>query len=194
MSAHVLFPIVIAATAAAATALAMSDEENCRLLASFDNAGDISGWRAVNDDVMGGRSRGGPRYADGALIFSGSLDTDGGGFSSIRAPLESGVLDGMTGLKLRVRPDGRRYRVTLRTDLRYRGVAVSWRAAIETPQTGTWNDGVVRFADLEPAVRGRRIAATPFDPAAATSIGIIISDGRDGPFELAVASIHACVF
>ncbi len=194
MSTHVLFPILVVTTLGVPAAVAVNDETECRLLVSFDKPGAVTAWRAVNDNVMGGRSRGGPGYGDGALVFSGSIDTDGGGFSSIRAPLEPGVLAGTSSLKLRVRPDDRSYRVTLRTDRRYRGMEVAWRAVIDAPRPGEWTDSIVRFADLEPAVRGRRIAAGPFEPAAATSIGIIISDGRDGPFELSVESIHACVF
>ena len=66
--------------------------------------GDIR-WRTVNDNVMGGRSRGGYRIEDGALRFRGSTNTNGGGFSSIRSVPKSLALNG-DGLALRLRGDG----------------------------------------------------------------------------------------
>jgi hypothetical protein len=172
----------------------MSETNDCNPLAVFDTPTTAASWYAVNDNVMGGRSSGGPRFDDGALVFSGSINTNGGGFSSIRAPLSSGALIRMNGLKLRVRPDARAYQVTLRTDLSFRGIAVAFRGDIESAAPGEWVDSVVMFNDLEPTVFGRPVAGAVFDPEKAMSIGIIISDGKDGPFELAIGSIHACAF
>lgn len=172
----------------------MNDDADCSALAVFDSPEAVDAWRAVNDNVMGGRSSGGPQYRDGELVFSGSINTDGGGFSSIRAPLASGALAGVDGLKLTIRSDGRGYRLTLRSDVQYRGVDVAYRAEIAVARPGEWSDSVVLFDDLEPSVRGRSVPAPAFDPAKAASIGIIISDGEDGPFELAVRSIHTCTF
>ena len=36
---------------------------------------------------MGGRSEGGVRFEDSAMVFSGDIDTNGGGFSSVRLKL-----------------------------------------------------------------------------------------------------------
>jgi hypothetical protein len=170
------------------------DTPDCKPLFVFDTATAAAAWQSVNDNVMGGRSSGGPRYADGALGFSGSINTDGGGFASIRAPLMRGILQGANGLKLRVRTDGRAYRVTLRTDLRYRGIAVAFGGEIDAPKPGVWTDATVRFEDLVPTVFGRPVSGAVFEPEQADSIGIIIGDGIDGPFEFAMMSIHACVF
>ena len=41
-------------------------------------------WIVVNDNVMGGRSKGGFAFIKNKLVFSGSTNTNGGGFSSIR--------------------------------------------------------------------------------------------------------------
>ena len=52
----------------------------------FDFTGDKlqEQWVTVNDNVMGGRSKGGFSLKKGKLIFSGATNTNGGGFSSIR--------------------------------------------------------------------------------------------------------------
>jgi hypothetical protein len=173
---------------------AVTTDTHCKPLAVFDSPAAVADWSAVNDNVMGGRSSGGARYLDGALIFSGKTNTDGGGFSSIRAALQPGELAAANGLKLRVRSDGRLYQVTLRTDLRYRGMPVAFRAEIDAPEEGKWTDSVVSFDTLVPTVFGRPVSGASFEAEKATTIGFIINDGKDGAFELAIRSIHACTF
>lgn len=60
-------------------------------------------WISVDDDVMGGHSRGSAVLRDGVLRFAGALSLeDNGGFASIRA---RGAFDlpGAFGMRLRVR-------------------------------------------------------------------------------------------
>jgi uncharacterized surface protein with fasciclin (FAS1) repeats len=42
-------------------------------------------WTVVNDGVMGGRSNGYVKYDDNTMIFTGSINLVGGGFTSVRA-------------------------------------------------------------------------------------------------------------
>lgn len=160
-------------------------------LAVFDSPPAVAAWYPVNDDVMGGRSSGGPCYEAGNLVFSGNINTDGGGFSSIRAPLQPGALAGKNCLVIRVRTDARAYQVSLRTDVTVRGMSVAFRGEIDASQAGEWVDCKVLFADLVPTIFGRPIDDAVFERDKVTSIGFIISDKTDGPFELAIASIHA---
>lgn len=52
----------------------------------FDFDGDDAArWEIENDGVMGGRSRGFVEVSDGALVFTGEVVTEGGGFTSVRA-------------------------------------------------------------------------------------------------------------
>ena len=48
-------------------------------------------WRIVNDNVMGGRSRGDFEISEESLSFFGVTNTNGGGFSSIRSFLDEPV-------------------------------------------------------------------------------------------------------
>ena len=70
--------IVAALFAIGAPTFAMED----RLLTDFDKT--TMQWYSVNDGVMGGRSSGSFQVTDGKLRFSGVLNTNGGGFASIR--------------------------------------------------------------------------------------------------------------
>ena len=72
----------------------------------------------VNDDVMGGRSLGDVSFDGGVMTFAGSINTNGGGFSSVRLRLEPGELAGATSAMLRVKTDGRSpYRLLVIDDL-----------------------------------------------------------------------------
>jgi hypothetical protein len=94
----------------------------------FDTSAEIRAWRAVNDGVMGGLSSGGPRFDNGQMIFQGVINTNGGGFSSVRSSVPRGALSKSSGIKLRVRTDGRNYKLTLRSSAAWRGRRVSFQA------------------------------------------------------------------
>lgn len=149
----------------------------------------ISQWRVVNDGVMGGRSDGTRFAEDDYMVFTGRIVTKGGGFSSIRVPMAPGDLSGATGLTLRLRSDGRAYRMTFRTSERWRGRSVSYQAEIPAVEPGDWTDVVVPFDRMNTTVFGRTVRAAPFDPSDVREMGIILADGQDGPFRLDVAKI-----
>lgn len=149
-------------------------------------------WRAVNDGVMGGRSSGGPTFEDGVMTFAGDINTNGGGFSSIRAGMERGALTGSDGLMMRVKPDERGYKVTMRTDATYRGRRVSFQAPLPQSEVGEWENIYVPFDSVSASLFGRPIDGAKFDSSAVQEIGIIIADGRDGPFQIDVKWIKGC--
>jgi len=164
----------------------------CSLTADLADASEVAEWAAVNDGVMGGRSSGGPEYADGALLFEGVINTNGGGFSSIRRDLPEGSLSGAEGVLVRLKTDGRAYRFTLRTAARFRGRSIAYQADLPVQEAGVWSQVFVAFADFRPSVFGQRVPAPPVDPGTAWSMGFIIADGRDGPFSMQVRAIEAC--
>ena len=155
----------------------------------FDTPQSVAQWRAVNDGVMGGRSSGGPSHAGEALVFSGTINTDGGGFSSIRHPMNPGALAGADGMRLTLRGDGRPYRLTFRTSQSWRGRNVSWQIPIPATPAGEWAEVVAPFSQAEASVFGRRVTAGTFDPLDVREMGIILADGRDGDFRLDVAEM-----
>ncbi|BAM05305.1 CIA30 family protein [Phycisphaera mikurensis] len=157
----------------------------------FSDAAEAERWRVVNDGVMGGGSEGAVSFEGGVMTFAGEIVTDGGGFSSVRRALEPGVLAGAEAVTLRVRSDGRGYRVSFRD-----GTRVSWggevmHAASLDAESQEWTEATVRFDDLTASFHGEPADVEPFDPAAANQIGVILSDGVDGAFRLEVEWIRA---
>ena len=148
------------------------------------------GWYTRNDNVMGGRSQGGFELAQGQLIFAGSTNTDGGGFSSIRTQPMQLDLSGFEGIRLRVKGDGRRYTWQLQTDARWQGRQISYWADFDTV-AGEWITVDIPFANFFPQFRGFKLDGPPFDPAVTREMGLYIYDKKDGPFELYLDSVSA---
>ncbi len=143
-------------------------------------------WIIVNDGVMGGRSSARIEATDDGIRFAGYLSLENnGGFSSTRHLLAEAPT-GMSGVRMKLRGDGRSYQLRLRQDQRYDGVA--WSAPFRT--TGEWQTVEFRFADFEPVFRGRSVpGAGAVDPAAVTQIGIMLADKQEGPFALEISQL-----
>ncbi|MEJ2138767.1 MAG: CIA30 family protein [Gammaproteobacteria bacterium] len=168
-----------------------SDTQGGLMLTDFTADTPDLRWYVQNDNVMGGRSQGGFEIAaEGQLIFAGSTNTNGGGFSSIRTRSLQFNLSKYDGIRLRVKADGRRYTWQLQTDARYRGYRISYWAEFDT-RDGEWITVDIPFSRFYPQVRGYKLDEPEFDPGKITELGLYIYDKQDGPFELRLDSISA---
>jgi hypothetical protein len=157
------------------------------MLFAFDRA-DEAAWNVVNDGVMGGRSAGFVAIEDGTLRFTGTLVTQGGGFTSVRAQ-RAVDLKGQVGIELRVRGSGRRFEVELDDGLRSYGRNVSRRAPFST--SAEWALVRVPFGVLRSTIFGQAVNAPPIDLARIRSVGLYMADGQDGPFRLEVDFVRS---
>jgi NADH dehydrogenase [ubiquinone] 1 alpha subcomplex assembly factor 1 len=158
------------------------------LLADFNDPDEPSRWRSTDDVVMGGRSSSGMRAGDGFGVFAGEVSLErGGGFASVRRRDQPVDLSDHDAIELRVRGDGRRYKLNLRTSHDFDGVV--YQAAFET-EPGTWQTARLPLAIFAPRFRGRP-APGILDLAQVCSLGLLISDGQAGPFRLELAMITA---
>jgi len=160
------------------------------LLTDFSADSPDLGWYVQNDNVMGGRSEGGFDKAPKELVFAGSTNTNGGGFSSIRTQPFKLDLSKYDGIQLHVKGDGRRYTWQLQTTALYRGYRVSYWADFETLE-GEWSTVKIPFSSFYPQVRGFKLDGPELDPTEITELGLYIYDKKDGPFELHLDSIEA---
>lgn len=147
-------------------------------------------WTPVNDGVMGGKSQGDLAMTGGVLKFAGNLSLENnGGFSSIRHR-SSYDLSAFTGVQLRVKGDGRTYKLRFETNARYRLWAVSYSGEFKTKK-GQWTEVKVPFTALTQSFRGRSLSKYPFNPAKVKLVGITLADKISGPFALDVEWIQA---
>jgi monofunctional biosynthetic peptidoglycan transglycosylase len=150
---------------------------------------DLQPWLAVNDGVMGGVSAGRMSETANGLSFEGVLSLENnGGFASVRRRVGADC-SMASGVRIRVRGDGRRYQLRFRQDRRFDGIA--WRAFFDTHNA--WQTVSLDFDEFEPVFRGRRVPeAGPLQAENVSQIGFMLADGNPGPFRLEIESIEFC--
>ncbi|XP_010529213.1 PREDICTED: uncharacterized protein LOC104806167 isoform X2 [Tarenaya hassleriana] len=168
-------------------------------------------WGALDDVVMGGVSESTflldltSGENDGPTgIFRGVVSTaNNGGFASIRTKNfpEAEDLSAYDGLELRLKGNGLRYKLLIRTSRDWD--TIGYTASFDTEE-GKWQSIRIPFSSLRPVFRARTISdAPPFNAANIISFQLMFSkfeyDGqlnptfKDGPFELPLSSIRAYI-
>lgn len=181
-----LSPADDAMTSTQAESEAATELAKPALVFQFEEAEGDPTWKAVNDGVMGGLSRGGPEVQDGQLLFAGILSLENnGGFSSVRTDDGPWDLKGTEGIQLRVMGDGRTYSLRLSTDARHRRSRIAYQAKFATTK-GEWTEVSVPFASLSPSHHGNKLDGPPINLSQVTEIGLILADKNPGAFEIKV--------
>jgi NADH dehydrogenase [ubiquinone] 1 alpha subcomplex assembly factor 1 len=157
------------------------------VLFRFAPTGPFAEWLAIDDPTMGGQSHSALIPTDGGTAcFTGVVSlADGGGFCSVRSP-DFAPLPEATAVVLRVRGDGKTYKVCLHT--RYMLPGTSYRASFDT-RPGEWQDVSLPLADFVLMRFGARAGIAPADPARVTAVSLLIADRQDGPFALELAHV-----
>ena len=174
----------------------------------------FSGWHALNDTVMGGRSSGEVRVSERGLSLDADVVEQGGGFVSCRSPLFSPPLDlsAFGALELDLLGDGRRYKLAVACGDGVGGLTelipggLRWVAEFAT-EAAQATKVRIPFDRLVASVRARPIDSLPlglplrFDASRITRLQILHSkfgdDGglnpgfRAGPLHLELHAIHA---
>lgn len=159
------------------------------VLFDFADPNAVAVWRPVNDGVMGGVSSSQLRHDPTEhAVFTGHVSfANNGGFASVRCrPCELGRKR-VEAYLLRVRGDGKRYKLNLRIDDGFDGI--NYQARFEPP-AGRWTTCRLSRADFLPTWRGKSVpGAPPLDTSQVRQIGLMVGDHQAGPFELAIRSI-----
>jgi monofunctional biosynthetic peptidoglycan transglycosylase len=157
------------------------------VLFRFDPSHSFIPWSAIDDPTMGGRSHGGLiPTASGTARFTGVVSLDnGGGFCSVRSP-DFPPVPAADAVALRVRGDGKTYKVCLHT--RHMLPGTSYRASFDT-RPGEWIDVHIPLAEFVLMRFGSRAGVSPVDPARVTAVSLLIADRQEGPFVLELAHV-----
>jgi hypothetical protein len=167
-----------------------ADKLDSLSLTDFNADSPDLGWYVQNDNVMGGRSEGGFATSSGQLIFSGNTNTDGGGFSSIRTKPLKQDLSAYTGIRVKVKADGRRYTWGIQTDARWRGRRINYWADFDTlaDETSVID---IPFLNFLPQFRGFKLDGPELDTSQITEFALYQYDKTDGPFEILLINVEA---
>lgn len=142
-------------------------------------------WSYLADTVMGGVSQGGARIEEGALRLTGTVSTaNRGGFIQARIALPDGLPEGATALRLRVRGNGERYFIHLRTTR----TALPWQYFQQGFDTGPdWAEVCFPLAGFTASGRLMSAAVRPGD---VRSVGLV-AYGRDHVADVSLAALGA---
>jgi hypothetical protein len=116
----------------------------------------------LDDGVMGGQSMTHDHLLQteseaGGIIFTGKINTNGGGFASIRSQLENGIPSSAKGLKLKYKGDGKTYKILI-SDGKGGGPFSSsptWQCDFPTEVDQEGGERCVYFENFEPSFGGR---------------------------------------
>lgn len=140
-------------------------------------------WRYLADTVMGGVSEGQAQVDGDAIRLTGTVSTaNNGGFIQVRTDLPNGAPEGATALRLRVRGNGQRYFIHLRT----RATRLPWQyyqAGFDT--TADWQDITLPLSAFRPsgAMLPRSIR-----PERIRSLGLV-AYGRDHQADVRLSAL-----
>ena len=164
---------------------------NEMLLIDFQHIGKVEDWRIVNDGVMGGLSQSDMTISDNnTAVFKGRVSLENnGGFASMRTRPHFFDLEGYEGILLRLKGDGKRYQLRLRTDDGFDGI--SYRYTFNT-ETDEWIIIRAPFNECVPVFRGRVLSNVgAIIPKKIKQIGFLIADKQPGPFKIEIDWIKA---
>lgn len=160
-------------------------------LMDFSDPSVADQWISINDNVMGGVSKGGFRITDDATLeFSGDISLENqGGFASIRTRPVDLQLDRYDAMAIRIKGDGRTYYLNLRTASTR--AAGSYRAAFRSKEN-LWQEVRIPLKRFYYSAFGRRIpGAKPLRASEIRSVGFTLADKQAGPFRLEIDWIAA---
>lgn len=179
----------LAALLCSLSGLALAGEAKTKTLTEFDGQ-DTLRWMTVVDGVMGGLSTAEFALSEAkTLVFSGETSLrNNGGFSSMRTRPQALEVGDYEGLSLRVRGDGRTYKLALRTPGSSRWIAY-W-AEFQT-SAGEWREVRIPWSAWKPTSFGRVLPGPELDVATIDSVGFMLYDKQAGPFRLEVDWIKA---
>ncbi len=182
--------VILLALLCAPLSVSEADNLDTLSLTSFNTDSPDFGWYVQNDNVMGGRSEGGFAISSGELSFAGNTNTNGGGFSSIRTQPLKLDLSAYTGIRVKVKADGRRYTWGIQTDALWRGRRINYWADFDTLADKT-NVIDIPFTSFFPQFRGFKLDGPELNTSQISEFALYQYDKTDGPFALRLISVEA---
>jgi len=163
-----------------------ASDDSMKILRDFSKPNAAIPWPSQNDGVMGGISEGRAEIRGSSLHFFGTISlANNGGFAQVYSPSESSDFSSYTGIRLRVKGDGRTYQFRIVTDDRFRGSRIAYRADFST-EAGQWTEHSLPFDSFVPSYRGRVLTGPELDLRSVRQIAFLLADGKPGDFNLEV--------
>lgn len=155
----------------------------------FDFEADVNtkGWKIINDNVMGGSSKGTFNVnEDGYGVFEGEIIIKRhNGFSSLVYDFDEINLNDYTKLKLRVKGDSKTYQLRIKADFREKFAYVK---SFDT--SGEWEEIEIPLNDMYPSFRGQKLDRPNFSESVLEQITFMVANGKNEKFKLLIDKIE----
>jgi len=157
------------------------------LIYDFKTSNPVVDWYVVNDNVMGGYSKGLiKKNKVGNGIFSGKISLlNNGGFSSVRYNFENIVVSASDTLIFHVYGDNKDYQLRVKQS-KYDRHVYTKKAFIKKG----WHFLKVPLNEMGASFRGRRLRMNNFDKSYISEIGILLGNKVEESFNLKIDSIY----
>tara|TARA_B000000475_G_scaffold266614_1_gene256555 strand:- start:787 stop:1299 length:513 start_codon:yes stop_codon:yes gene_type:complete len=157
------------------------------LIYDFKTSNPVVDWYVVNDNVMGGFSKGLiKKNKVGNGIFSGKISLfNNGGFSSVRYNFENIVVSASDTLIFHVYGDNKDYQLRVKQS-KYDRHVYTKKAFIKKG----WHFLKVPLNEMGASFRGRRLRMNNFDKSYISEIGILLGNKVEESFNLKIDSIY----
>lgn len=157
-----------------------------QLIFDFNHNSNITGWKVIDDVVMGGRSNGKFKMdSDGNGVFFGDVSLDNnGGFSSVRYQFDKINTTKDSKVLIRLKGDGKEYQFRVKSN---RNTYYSYVTIFKT--TGDWENVVINLKDLYPSFRGQTLNIPNFAGNSIEEIVFLIGNKKNESFNLVLDRI-----
>lgn len=157
------------------------------IIFDFNKEVSLSGWRIIDDVVMGGVSEGKFKIDnEGNGVFYGNVSLENnGGFSSIRYNFNKIDVKKFNKIVLKVKGDGKKYQFRIKS--RYRDY-YSYVSDFYT--SNKWEEIEINLSDMYPSFRGRKLNMENFSSQFIKEIAILISNKRNESFKIEIDKIY----
>ena len=149
-------------------------------------------WHRLDDGVMGGQSNTLHSCTEtGELDFSGQINTQGGGFCSIRSPIEGGLPPNTAAIRVCYVGDGKTYKVLFsdgnKSAFGPSRRSPSWQCDLPTKK-GVEDTTTIRLDSLIPSLQGGPVKTdVKLNPTEVKEMGFMLSlklsSGKSNPVE-----------
>ena len=142
-------------------------------------------WYVVNDNVMGGLSKGNISYINNTLIFKGRISLENnGGFSSIKKYPKNILVNKNNKIVLTVKGDGKTYYLRVKSKINdYYTYTIPFKT------TNNWQIITLKLADFYPIFRGRKLNMDNFNKTTIQEIGFLIGNKKNEEFKIEISEI-----
>ena len=157
------------------------------IIYDFNKESNLSGWRIVDDGVMGGISQGKFRINEkGNGVFFGEVSLENnGGFSSIRYRFKKIDVTNFKSIIIKLKGDGKNYQFRVKSNARDYYSYVS-----EFSTSNSLEEVSINLSDMYPSFRGRRLNMRNFSSNYINEIAILISNKKNESFQLEIDKIY----